>query len=87
LYKESLKKEKLVPVAQGQITEIVSQSPLIIKLQVEILPEVEVNSKYKDISLKKKKIEVTKEEVENAIKDIETRFTRFEENNKEKIEI
>jgi FKBP-type peptidyl-prolyl cis-trans isomerase (trigger factor) len=77
----------LVPVAQGEITEIVSQSPLIIKLQVEVLPEVEINGKYKNISLKKKKVEVTTGEVENAIKDIENRFTRFEENNKKKIEV
>jgi FKBP-type peptidyl-prolyl cis-trans isomerase (trigger factor) len=58
---------------------------LVIKIQVEILPNVEINDKYKKISLKKKKIEVKKEEVENAIKDIETRFTRFEEDVKKKV--
>jgi FKBP-type peptidyl-prolyl cis-trans isomerase (trigger factor) len=74
-----LKKEKLVPVAQGQIKEVVSQSPLIIKIEIEILPEVEISDKYKKISIKKKKIEVTDQEVENALNDIQTRFTRFEE--------
>jgi FKBP-type peptidyl-prolyl cis-trans isomerase (trigger factor) len=42
LYKDALKKEKLVPVAQGQIKEIVSESPLKIKIEIEVLPEVEV---------------------------------------------
>ncbi|MDR1944952.1 MAG: hypothetical protein LBQ59_02435 [Candidatus Peribacteria bacterium] len=66
---------------------MVSQSPLIIKIQIEVLPEVEISDKYKNISLKKKKVEVKKEEVENAIKDIETRFTKFEEDNQKKVEI
>lgn len=87
MYKESLMKEKLVPVAQGQVTEIVSESPLIIKIQVEILPEVEIDDKYKKISLKKKKVEITKEEIENAIKNIEVKFTRFEEDDQKKVEM
>lgn len=87
LYRESLKKEKLIPVAQWQITEIVSESPLIIKIQVEILPEVEINDEYKKISLKKRKVEVTEQEVENALNDIQTRFTKFTEaDNKAKVE-
>jgi FKBP-type peptidyl-prolyl cis-trans isomerase (trigger factor) len=60
----------------------VSESPLIIKIQIEILPEVEIDSKYKKISLKKRKVEVTLEEVENALNDIKTRFTRYEEADK-----
>ncbi|MDR2640546.1 MAG: hypothetical protein LBC61_04465 [Candidatus Peribacteria bacterium] len=59
-----------------------SESPLIIKIQIEILPEVEIDSKYKKISLKKRKVEVTLEEVENALNDIKTRFTRYEEADK-----
>jgi FKBP-type peptidyl-prolyl cis-trans isomerase (trigger factor) len=79
IYREALMKEKLVPVAQGQITEIVTESPLVIKIQVEILPEVEMDDKYKKISLKKKKIEVTDTEIQAALDDIQTRFTMFKE--------
>ncbi|MDR1987765.1 MAG: hypothetical protein LBQ24_03230 [Candidatus Peribacteria bacterium] len=66
---------------------MVSESPLIIKIQVEILPEVEINDEYKKISLKKRKVEVTEQEVENALNDIQTRFTKFTEaDNKAKVE-
>jgi hypothetical protein len=43
------------------------------------LPEVEIADTYKNISLKKKKTKVTEQEVENALNDIQTRFTSFTE--------
>jgi FKBP-type peptidyl-prolyl cis-trans isomerase (trigger factor) len=79
IYSEALQKEKLIPVAQGKISEITSQSPLIIKIEVEILPEVELDDKYKKISLKRQKVEVTDIELEAALTDIQTRFTVFKE--------
>ena len=82
LYRKALLQEKLVPVAQGEIKEILSQNPLKMKIHVEVLPEVEIDEKEaKKIKLKKKKITVSAKEVEDAIKDIETRFTTFEESN------
>ncbi len=79
LYKKALTQEKIVPVAQWEIKEIISQSPLKIKIHVEVLPKVEINEKYKDIKLKKKKITVSTDEVKQAIKDIEKKFTTFKE--------
>lgn len=83
LYRKSLIESKLVPVAQGEIKEIVSQDPLKIKIHVEVLPEVEIDeAKMKKIKLTKKKITVSAKEVTEAITDIEKRFTTFEESSK-----
>lgn len=77
LYKEGLKKEKIVPVAQAEIKEIISQSPLKIRMHVEVLPEVTIQDAYKKIQLKKEKLSVTDAEVQAALDDIQTRFTHF----------
>jgi len=79
LYKKALTKEKIVPVAQGEIKEIISQNPLKLKMHVEILPTVEIDPKYKDIKLTRKKTSVNAEEVKNALAEIEQKFTKFEE--------
>ncbi len=80
LYKKALIESSLVPVAQGEIQEIISQDPLKIKIHVEILPEVIIDEKsIKKISLTKKKVSVTAKEVDAAISDIEKRFSSFEE--------
>ena len=79
LYREALKKEKLMPVAQGEIQEIISQSPLQIKMHIEVLPEVTIKNAYKKIKLKKKKLSVSAAEITAALDDIQTRFTHFHE--------
>ncbi len=79
MYVGALKQEKIMPVAQGEITEIVSESPLTIKMQVEVFPKVELKPSYKDIKLKKKAVKVEDKEVKAALWDIETRFTTFKE--------
>ena len=43
LYRKALIESKLVPVAQWEITEIISQDPLKMKIHVEVLPEVEID--------------------------------------------
>jgi len=85
VYSKALYQEKLVPVAQWEITEVISQSPLKFKLQIEVLPIVEISDEYKNIKLKKQSIEVKDSEVEAALKDIQTRFTKYEEVTNEKI--
>lgn len=77
IYKETLKKENLMPVSQAEIKEVVSQNPLIVKIQVEVFPEVSVKPEYRKISLKKAKLAVDVKEVEAALEDIQTRFTHF----------
>lgn len=79
MYRTALTKEKLLPVAQGEIKEIISESPLKIKVHIEVMPEVEIDEKYKNITLKKEKISVSAAEVKNALAEIETKFTKFEE--------
>jgi len=82
MYKEAIKKEKIIPVAQAEIKEIISESPLKIKIHIEIFPEIEIDKKYKKIALKKNKISVSADEVKVALSDIEKRFTKFEEADK-----
>lgn len=79
VYQKALMEEKLIPVAQGEIKEIISQSPLKFKLHIEVLPIVEVDAKYKKIKLKKQKVTVSDAEVKQALEDIEKRFTTFKE--------
>jgi len=79
IYREALKKEKIMPVAQAEIKEIVSESPLKFKIHIEVFPTIEIDSKYKDIKLKKKEIKVSADEVKGALEQIETKFTKFEE--------
>jgi FKBP-type peptidyl-prolyl cis-trans isomerase (trigger factor) len=58
---------------------------LKIKIHIEVLPNVEIDSKYKNISLKKEDIKVEDSEVNNAISEIERKFTKFEETNDKKV--
>lgn len=78
MFKEAMRQENLVPVAQAEITEVVSQSPIIVKMKVEVFPEIEIKDEYKKIKLPKTKVEVTDKEVEQTLSEIQTRFTRFE---------
>ena len=83
LYRKALAEAKVVPVAQWEIKEIISQDPLKIKIAVEVLPEVEIDEeKVKKIKLKRKKLSVTAKEVNEAIADIEKRFSTFKETTK-----
>jgi len=83
LYRKALLESKVIPVAQGEIKEIISQNPLKIKIHVEVLPEVEIDeAKMKKIKLTRKKLSVTAKEVNEAIADIEKRFAKFEETDK-----
>ena len=79
VYREALKKENLLPVAQGEIKEIISQNPLKLRMEVEVFPEINIDDKYKKISLKKTKVEVKDSEIKAALKDIEDKFTTFKE--------
>lgn len=86
MYKDTLKKEKIIPVAQAEIQDIMSQSPLKIKIHIEVLPEVEIQDAYKKIKLKKQQVDVSEDEVQAALDDIQTRFTHFHEDTDPKTE-
>lgn len=79
IYREALKKEKIMPVSQAEIKEIISESPLKIKIHIEVFPEIKIEDEYKKIKLKKAKNTVTVAEVKKALEEIETKFTKFEE--------
>ena len=81
LYAQALTSNNLVPVSQWEIKEIISQSPLKIVMSVEVLPEVEVDKKYKKIKLTKTPFDVTDAEVEANLEQIQTKFAKFEEAN------
>lgn len=79
IYRNALREEKIVPVAQWEIKEIISESPLKVKIHIEVLPVVEIADSYKKVSFDKQKVEVSDAEVETTMKDIQTRFTTFTE--------
>lgn len=77
-YHDMLAEAKIVPVSAGTVTDIVSLSPLSIKIEVEVLPTVTLDAKKMEkISIKKTVVDITDDEVEAGIKDIERRFTHF----------
>ena len=78
LFKKALREEKIIPVAQAEIKEVVSQSPLKFVVEVEVFPEVEIDDAYKKVSIEKTPVSVSAAEVQNALDDIQTRFTTFE---------
>jgi FKBP-type peptidyl-prolyl cis-trans isomerase (trigger factor) len=87
IYKNALRKEKIIPVAEAEIKEIISESPLKFKIHIEVLPSIEIDSKYKNIKFKKEKVSVTAAEIKTALEQIETKFTKFVESNDSKNKI
>ncbi len=67
MYREAIKKEKIMPVTQAEIKEIISESPIKIRVHIEIMPEITIDKKYKNIKLKKQSISVSTEEVKVAL--------------------
>jgi len=85
VYRDTLKKENLMPVSQAEIQEVISQDPLKVKIAVEVFPQVTVKDTYKKVKLTKKKLSVSADEVKAALEDIETRFTHFHETSDPKV--
>lgn len=87
LYPKVLKKENLVPTWPATFKELKSTNPFEIVLEVEVLPEIEIDEKkVKKIKIKKQIIKTEKDEVELAIKEIEKRFISFEQDDSATIE-
>ena len=80
IYPKILKKENIVPVAPGNITELKSTNPLEFTIEVEIFPEVEIDEKKLDaIKVKKTGVKVMKKEIDEELEAIKTRFTHYHE--------
>ena len=80
VYPKLLKKENIIPVAPGNITELKSTNPLEFVVEVEIFPEVTVDEKKLDaIKVKKTNFKVMKKEIDEEIEAIKRRFTHYHE--------
>jgi FKBP-type peptidyl-prolyl cis-trans isomerase (trigger factor) len=81
LYPKILKKENIIPVGQGNITELKSKNPLELTIEVEVFPEITIDEKKMNkIKVKKTPIKWDKEaEVDAEIARIQSQFTHFHE--------
>ncbi len=80
IYPKILKKENIIPVAPGNITELKSTNPLEFVIEVEIFPEVTIDEKKLDaIKVKKTNFKVLKKEIDEEIEAIKRRFTHYHE--------
>lgn len=80
IYPKVLKKENIIPVAPGNVTEVKSTSPIDITLDVEVFPEIEVDEKkLSKIKVKRTPVTVDASEVDAEIDAIKKRFTHFHE--------
>lgn len=78
IYHKALQKEGIVPVSAGEVKSIVSESPLEVILEVEVLPDAIIDEKkMKKITIKKTEVKVEEDEVISTIAEIEKRFTHF----------
>lgn len=80
IYPKVLKKENIIPVAPGNITEVKSTTPVELTLEVEVFPEIEIDEKkLAKIKVKKTSVTVEEKEVDAELDAIKTRFTHFHE--------
>ncbi len=80
IYPKVLKKENIVPVAPGNITDVKSVNPIEITLEVEVFPEIEIDTKKLDaIRVKRTPVSIEEKEVDAELTAIKTRFTHFHE--------
>lgn len=77
-YRKILEKTGIIPVSAGDIRAVKSVEPLEIVLEIEVLPEVEIEEKkLAKISVPKTVVSATSEDAEKAFLEIEKRFTHF----------
>jgi FKBP-type peptidyl-prolyl cis-trans isomerase (trigger factor) len=61
------------------IKEVKSTNPFEAIMEIEVLPQVEIDEKKViKIKLKKTLVKVEKDEIKDTIKEIEKKFTKFE---------
>ena len=78
IYHKALQKEGIVPVSAGAVKSIVSECPLEVVLDVEVLPEAIIDEKkMKKIKIKKTETKTEEDEVTSTIAEIEKRFTHY----------
>ena len=81
IYPKVLKKEGIIPVSPGNITEVKSTDPVELTLEVEVFPEITIDEKKMNkIKVKKTSVKFDERcEVDLEIARIQERFTHFHE--------
>ncbi len=78
IYPKALKKLDIHPVDVGEITKLVSHSPLEVILTVEVMPEVKLDiKKIEKIKVEVAEVSVTDEELQKELDEIIARGTHF----------
>ncbi len=78
IYPKMLRKENILPIAQGHITEVKSTDPIELTLEIETLPEIEIDEKNMNkIKIKKTHFSVEESDIDMEIDAIRARFTHF----------
>jgi len=86
-YKKALEQEKLVPVIEPQVDVTgISDSNVIFKFTIITKPDVTLGE-YKNLKIKKEKVEVTDEEVDNEIEHLRTHMADMVVKEKGKVEV
>jgi len=62
--------EHLIGQPQVKLTKVAVDSPLEYKINISLMPEIKL-SKYKELGIKEKKVEIKDEEIEKVIKDLQ----------------
>lgn len=79
-YQKILAKSEILPVSAATVSAVASTSPIDITLEVEILPEAEIDfKKLEKISVKKTAVSASKADAEKALAEMEKRFTHYHE--------
>ncbi|MGL5831082.1 MAG: trigger factor [Candidatus Altimarinota bacterium] len=76
-YVEAVKEQKLEPIARPKVT-VTSQTPLTYEAVIPLYPEVKLDG-YKNISVKKQKVEVDAKAVEEEIQRFQKAHSKFQE--------
>lgn len=81
LYPKLLKKENIIPMGQGIITDVKSMQPIEVIFEIEVLPEIHLDREKLDkIRVKKTPVNIdTEKEVEAELARIKEQFTHFHE--------
>jgi trigger factor len=78
VYPKALKKLEIIPVDAGDLTKVVSMSPLEVVMTVEVMPEVKLDmKKIEKISVEVPSVAVSDEELQKELDEIIARSTHF----------
>jgi trigger factor len=78
LYPKVLKKENIIPVAPGNITELKSKDPIELTIEIEVFPEITIDEKkLAKIKVARTSVVVEESEIDAEIDAVKARFTHF----------